>query len=218
MFQQRIAELGDEIAKKTSWIPLSSGGANFSTHCLKEDKEGNYYVTSTWQSFVLSWVFFLVSIVSLLTIYNSQNSTSSQDSMWVLVPIIFIGVGIFLIIQCFKKKIFDFPVQSFYSYFFRKKTDWFEGGIPLGNIHALQIISSLHSSSRSTEIWGRRYYNYEINIVLKNADRKHICIFSDINMCQESAWKIAQRLNVPVWDISDILTYPSIITTGNPWN
>ena len=54
ILQQRIASLGDEIAKKTSWIPLSSGGANFSTHCLKEDKEGNYYVTSTWQSFVLS--------------------------------------------------------------------------------------------------------------------------------------------------------------------
>jgi hypothetical protein len=50
IFQQRIAELDDEIAKKISWIPLSSVGANFSTHCLKEDKEGNYYITGTWQS------------------------------------------------------------------------------------------------------------------------------------------------------------------------
>lgn len=64
VFQQRIAELDDEVAKKTSWIPLSSGGANFSTHCLKEDKEGNYYVTSTLQSTVFSLVFILVGILS----------------------------------------------------------------------------------------------------------------------------------------------------------
>jgi hypothetical protein len=41
-------------------------------------------------------------------------------------------------------------------------------------------------------------------------------MFSDINTCQEAAKKIAQRLNVPIWDMSAIATYPVMMVTGNP--
>lgn len=81
MFQQRIAELGDEIAKKTSWIPLSSGGANFSTHCLKEDKEGNYYISGTWKLFFFALPVFLIGIITLPVFVGIQNSDPSQDGM-----------------------------------------------------------------------------------------------------------------------------------------
>jgi hypothetical protein len=153
----------------------------------------------------------IVGTMSGFVFLNWQNWLFSQGGMWIFVPVIISWAGIFIIVRWFKKKIFDFYTQSFYSYFFSKKTDWFNGDTPLQNIHAIQILSSLHSSSP-------RYYNYQINIVLKDSSRKNITTFSNISTCQESAWKIAQRLNVPVWDISDILTYPSIITTGNPWN
>jgi hypothetical protein len=81
ILQQKISELGDEVAKKISWIPLTSGASSISTHSLKEDKEGNYYISGTWKLFFFALPVFLIGIITLPFFVGIQNSDSSQNGM-----------------------------------------------------------------------------------------------------------------------------------------
>lgn len=192
---------------------------NFSTNYFKEDKNGNYYFTGDWWYGAFLLIFFFVGIWWIFTFLNSQKWVWSQEVMWILIPVLFIFADLFLIVQWSKKKVFDFCTQSFYTYFFYKKTNRSNLSIPLKDIHALQIISSASPFPPGSGFPGK-CYNYEINVVLQDTSRRHITNLSDLNTSQESAKKIAQRLNVPVWGYEwyFLTYYPSAIATGNPWN
>jgi len=73
IFQQKIMLFNDEIAKKTPWTPLSSGGADFLVYSLKEDREANYYIASTWKFIIYSSMITLYGIITGFIFLIQQN-------------------------------------------------------------------------------------------------------------------------------------------------
>jgi len=73
-----------------------------------------------------------------------------------------------------------------------------KGAVPLAEIHALQILSELVSSSSKGA--SRYYHSYELNIVKKDGTRVNVVDHGNKRTLLEDTQMIAQFLGVPVWD------------------
>ena len=68
----------------------------------------------------------------------------------------------------------------------------------LADIHAIQIV---REQVRMKE--GGSFASYEINLVLKHGRRVNVCDHGDLSGTRADAARIAQFLQVPIWDASD---------------
>ena len=84
----------------------------------------------------------------------------------------------------------------------------YEKGISFNEIYAIQIVSEKLKNRRrknSKSLRGkftRYYYSYEINLVLNDSSRVSVIDHGDQKVIRNDALKIAEFLDIPVWDIS----------------
>lgn len=196
------ARFNDSLALEVDWTPARRGGSNFRTHKLMEVSTNRLEFRPSVGAILFSFVFFAVGAgvlgVSLYGVYMQNFAWEDHNLFMSIFGTIFSLAGLFMFFQFAKPAVFD----TMYGYYWkgRKKVDFGIGsGKPdiftsLNQIHALQIIAEHVKSNKSS------YYSYELNLVLKDGNRKNVVDHGNISRLREDAQKLSQFLNKPVWD------------------
>ena len=188
----------DDVANKTQWTPLKSGGANFKTHDLVKPSSSILKYQLSWGSKMLFGVFSLIGIVALSAgIFQLMEKGTSSG--WVLV---FVGL-LFIVISLVFFKIMGRPIfidRSIGMMYKGNKAPKLSGQqdnndkVYLNNVHALQVIKEYIRSNKS------RYYSYEINFIMKDASRVNVMDHGNYKQIQSDAEEIALFIGKPLWD------------------
>ena len=198
-YENLIAKFNDEIAKKTQWSPLKKGGTNFKTHNLFKHSLMlmQYKISAGAKVFlgVFGVIGFSTLVVGLYIIF-----VKFQPVAWfiLLFGTVFFGVSVFMYRTMGKPIIFDQSMGFVYKGFKQPK---FSGAQEenteltyFSDIHAIQIIEEYIHSDKS------RYYSYELNLVLKDANRVNIIDHGNYQQIAQDAQDIAKFIGVPIWD------------------
>ncbi len=191
----------DPLAMETAWSPAAGGGTNFKTHNLiKIDDDRLEYKTAAGAK-VFYGVFLFTGL--LFPIIFGAFAIGDQDlgvSMMLMplgMGLIFAGVGGGLWYRSSRPIVFDKISGDFWKgrktpneVYNKQELKYYT---PLDEIHALQIISEYVGGKT-------KYYSYELNVVLKNAERINVVDHGKYQVLAEDAERIAAFLKVPVWD------------------
>lgn len=192
----KLADTDDPVAQKISWEPARGGGASFKTQHM-DVKEYVISIRKTTGSIIFSLVFALPGAGAVLVgvpmmLMKGEWGGAAFMFIW---GIIFGGAGVAMLMMN-KPVIFDKTEGVYYrgkKYDYRVTQDRESQG-QLSEIYALQLISERMRSSK-----GRSYTSYELNLVFKDGDRINIMDHGKGDDVEASAKKLAQFLNVPVW-------------------
>lgn len=198
-YENLIAKFNDEIAKKTQWSPLKKGGANFKTHNLfKHSSVFMEYKISVGTKIFLG-VFGVVGFSTLAGgLYILFAKLHPIAWFFLLFGTILVSASVLIYRTMGKPIIFDQSMGFIYKGFKQPKFS----GAPEENteltyfsdIHAIQVIEEYIRSDKS------RYYSYELNLVLKDANRINIIDHGNYKQIADDAQDIAKFIGVPVWD------------------
>lgn len=200
------ATFKDPIALQTSWDPLKRGGSNFRTHKAVQ-VDGNRIEFKVSKSvWFFSGIFILMPVIfgifMLVTnAYYAKIITLSgikENIAPIAILMIFVVVGIVVAVSLGKPRVFD----KSYGYYWKGKQGGgdpmspaaIEGGVPLSDIHALQIVSEWVSGNKT------HYRSYELNLVLRSGQRVNVVDHGNKKALLEDAQMLAQFLNVPLWN------------------
>lgn len=183
------------LCLKTSWAPLRSGGSNFRTHHLVTDKRGRL----VFRPYFLSYIFalLLISLTVYVSIGRILDLESAESDPWTwLVKCAVILVMLVFFIGLFRPRKFDF-----------ERGIYWRGYRPPGNkrsskwafIHDIGGIQMINERVRSNS---SSYTSYELNLVLKNGERRNVVDHGNLEGLRDEAQQLARRLNVPLWDAS----------------
>lgn len=193
-------QIDDPLAQRISWGPLNSGGASFCTHCLKTIDHTQMEFRASW-AFVLFICMFLIAgclgvFFGSFEIYRQEGPTIATIAPLVI-GLVFIIISFFFTSKIFKVFIFDkkigFCWQEYRGFFKKILSQDKEQMTPLGNIHALQLVSEYCSGNKNS------FYSYEINLVLKDGKRVNVVDHGNWQMIQQQVHELALFLGVPVW-------------------
>ncbi len=195
--------------------PLKRGGASFVTHKLIEVSPSRYEFKST----VLAKLFSLVFIIFPLYVFyffiqitsdkpnfflNITENLSEEKLriLWIVAPLIIMLVlfivGVTMFINFSKHIVFDKNTGFFWKGFKQPTFEYNETKkrktIRLNEIASLQILKE--------ELQGRNnsFASYELNLVLRNGERMNVVDHTALQSVRKDAQKLAEFLDVPVWD------------------
>jgi len=194
------------VALRTSWVPLKPGGTNFKTHNYVEERNEVRF-QPTAGALLFGGIFTSIGILFPLIAFSSmaQNNEPFQAGMlmFILIPLIFSGVGIFML------RSFTTPIvfNKRKGYFWKGRVDEnqpiartdLKVKCKLTEIEAVQVIAEWVRSSSSSS-GSSSYHSYEINLVLKDASRVNVVDYGNYRGVVESAQKLSRYLGIPLWD------------------
>jgi hypothetical protein len=199
--------LDDPIAQKVDWTPAKGGGTNIRTHKLVEVNPNRLAFKPTIGVLIFGSIFLLIGIgvgVGFATAFITgkfDGPVALGIIFMTVFPLAFGGGGFFILRSSCKPRFFDAREEWYWASrqpveLADRNDEEYEHGVPFGDIHALQIISEYCRGDKSS------YYSYELNIVLKSADRVNVIDHGNIGKLRLDAEKLAEFLNVPLWDAS----------------
>jgi hypothetical protein len=194
---------GDPAAMLTQWTPLKSGSANFQTHTLVSIQHHQMKFAPSVKNIFFSSAFFLFGIHIVTHLHTGVHA---YKPLTALIGIIFICVGVLLFYFNFIPIVFDKQKGFFWKGW--TQPDGIAGCkkikccVYLKKVHALQIISKQVKSSSSRGSF-RYYFNYELNLVLKNSTRINVVYHGDKGKMLKESAKLAKFLDKPLWDASE---------------
>lgn len=194
----------DELALKTEWGPLKSGGSNFRTHKLVSVDYNRIEFKPTIGAKLFSSVFILagLAVPVLIGFENTENNQplfSSDLLPVILFGLLFVGGGGFLLYKFAKPVIFDKMKGLYWKGW--KVPKGYLAQIPeddssrISNLHAIQLIAERVRGNKRT------YYSYEMNLVLKDGSRMNVIDHGNVGKLREDARILSEFLSVPVWDV-----------------
>lgn len=205
------------LAQKTEWTPKAPGGSNFKTRTLVSESSSILYYKGSTGLFIFGLIFTIFPLLFVIPFFFVTDNDVGKDGfsyVWIMIPIIFFIIGLFILRSSLKRKYLDKSAGYFYTS--RKKAvygiqvtpkkDW----IKLSEIKALQILSERVSSKNGS------YRSYEINAILADATRHNIVDHGKYETIQSDAKTIADFLGVPCWNAVDGTTYASSKTITQP--
>ncbi|MGM0508916.1 MAG: hypothetical protein ACQERZ_07075 [Fusobacteriota bacterium] len=184
-------EMRDQVSKKN----MSKQKSTFSNEYLVKKKTGIFKYKTTKTYFLLCFICIAVGALVLYATVNDIGETHSESGVYMFAGI-FMAVGLGFWVYSFKKKIFDFNSGIYWTGFKKessKKTF-------LKDVCAIQILGKSHRTKNSANKRTKQVNNYELNLVLNNLERVHVTLHTDYDVIQKEASKIADKLNIPVWD------------------
>lgn len=195
------ASFNDPIALQTEWRPAKGGGTNICTHVMKETSPDRIEFRATWKAKFFYSVFLFAGLGVIGAGVNEVATKEFEGGMLILflVGAVFAMVGGLLLYFGTRRIVFD--LQSGYYYRGSKSPqqvvnpDEIKTMVRLDRIHAIQLISERCSGNK-----GKRYYSYELNLVLDDAERMNVVDHGDPHRLRQDAAKLAALLGVPVWD------------------
>lgn len=184
-----MSDSNDPIAAKTRWAHISSVTGNFETRRLVKVNKDILAYKMSYGMRAFCTVFILVPY-ALIAAFLLTEDISSYSTLWKMfyVPCgaFFLFVGPALTIIYGKQIIIDKKEHKI------KLAKLFVLGpneIPFSKIHALQLIRTNCEDA-----------NYQINLVLKNADRVLLAEHCSQILCQNNANRLSKFLQIPIWD------------------
>lgn len=193
----------NDLAIKTSWQPLVSGGSNFKAKTLKQISPSELrFVASTFGKifvgvFMTLPLFFLGGAVFVFF----QEGFDSTIIPFTLIPLVFFGVGLFLLKTMNRVVVFDKNTGDFYKG--KKKRDLSpntaedKNSFKLETIQALQIIPEYIRGNKSS------YYSYEINIIFQDGSRYNVVDHGHQPSIEQDGITLSNFLGVPLWNKID---------------
>ncbi len=205
------AELqSDEVATRTDWAPLQpKEGANYRTR--KAERVGDdrmIFVPSFTSKLIIVAIFgftlIALSIGSGVTyMWLSGRAEKIGDGDPTIVKIagpafiagalFFGGLGIYLKGKLLKPVGFD---RNHGRFFRGSESD--ASAVDLAQIHSLQVIEKWIAPSGDSG----GYTSLELNVVLKNAQRRNVIDHGEWESLKEDAERLAEFLGVPLWDFN----------------
>ena len=193
----------DPVAETTDWMPLKGGGASFCTRRLTEAgaQRLEFKAVLGAKAFYLVFLFTGIGVLVLFAgtlLEKGMSNFGLEDIFLLLFGCIFGTAGGCLYYFGTKPIVFD--KQN--GYFWKGKReprqviniDSIKTLAKLDDIHALQLISEYCTSDDSS------YYSYELNLILKDAERINVVDHGKLDKIREDAKKLADFLEKPVWD------------------
>lgn len=193
----------DPVAIKTEWGPLKGGGSNFQTKRIKIISEQRIQFVPTIGMLIFASIFFVVGIGSaFIPFFMEKDNVIGDIETAMYVPLIFGGifasVGGALLYSSTRPIVFD----KTQDYFWKSRKEARELFNPereknftqLEKIYAIQVIPELVRSKDNS------YYSYELNLILKDAQRVNVLDHGNLEKIRSSAETISKFLNVPAWD------------------
>ncbi len=195
--------LNDPVALRTKWTPNRGGGTNFRTHKCVTTGLNRIEFTATTFNRIFCLLFFLAGLAVIIGyIYQTYPLELTVESILPLaVGAIFSGAGATLYYFATKPVVFDKSNGYFWkghsSPHKMYTTQESSSLIPIAQIHAVQILSELCTSSGKNT---KHYYSYELNIVAHDGRRITVIDHGHLQKIREDAATIAEFLEVPLWD------------------
>lgn len=166
----------DEIASRTLWTPLSPGGASFRTHKLTEVEPDGLEFSRTAGLYVFGGLFLVVGL--------AIGIAGALKQQWFgLLGVAFV-LGALAILWP-RKLVFDGQSRTFTG---RGRS------VSFSAIHALQIVKEYVRSDKQS------FWSYEINLVLKDAERVHLVDHADLPSIRADAARVSVVLGCKLWD------------------
>ena len=198
------SQFDDPLAEQIEWSPCKRGGANFTTHKLYETNLERLEFKPAFGAKIFYSIFLFVGLAVMFgppisRILDGKSIWNGFETLFLLLfGLVFTSAGGTLLYFGTAPIVFD--KRNGYFWKGRKSPvnvpniDSIKHFAELDNIHALQIISEYCSGEDSS------YYSYELNIVLADATRINVVDHGKISTQRQDAQKLANFLNVPLWD------------------
>jgi hypothetical protein len=184
-------KFNDSVAEKCGWHPMKGGAANFTTHKLKQTGENLAYKPTP--SVLAMGTLFTLAGLGLLAAFLVNTS-----SHWILplVGLVFLGAGIFILIQSASPAFFDSKSKTVGKGSGKKTVAGFD------DIHGVQLLTKVGRVSGNSESYQRDtyFYAYEMNLVRHDGQRVYLMTYTKKNQAIEDAGRISKLLGCPVWD------------------
>ncbi len=193
------AQLGDPIAIQTDWRPIKGGGSNIRTYKLVKVNPYRMKFRTTSGAIIFALIFALPGTALLTFLIPNIDWTSIDIGIVIglFLGLVFASLGWYMFFRQMRPFVFD--KQEGFIWKGRKPAEmgtyettakyvWLE------SVHALQIIAEYMSGK------GGGYYSYELNLVLKNANRINIIDHGCRKKLTEDAAVLAEFLGIPLWD------------------
>jgi hypothetical protein len=191
------ASLNDEVATMTKWTPAKGGGTNIGTHSLKIMSSGRVEFKMKKTAFLFPAVFMLAGLGAGIGMTIGGLKKNDMKMLYFGIPFgtIFFLAGFFILRSFMTPRVFDLDIGYYWKgrkspNMYSKKTEKCQ----LEDIHAIQVLEEYCRGDKSS------YYSYELNLVLKDGSRMNVVDHGKLKLIKEDAQKLAQFLNIPVWD------------------
>ncbi len=201
------AVFNHELASKTSWSPKAGGGANFKTKTLEvvSDNELRYKASSFGKIFGGIFILFpLIFIgIGIATIINQGFNIESL--LFALFPLVFIGVGIFFI----KKFNTTTSFNKSTGYFYKGKKQQVKSLTVTEDAHTFKLdtIKALQILPERVRGDKSSYTSYEINLIFEDGSRYNVVDHGHRKSIEQDAVVLSDFLGIPAWNKMTATTY-----------
>ncbi|MFN7113289.1 MAG: hypothetical protein ACK4PK_02910 [Alphaproteobacteria bacterium] len=184
------SEFKDDIAKRTEWEAFNKASGNVNLSRLITDPDGHHlFYKPTLGLYLLSGGFIFMGLFCPAIIIGSTIQEGKPIDKDVIVPTLIclvfavIGIGIFFGLR--KRLRFDMTERCVIDG---------EARTYFSEIHALQLVVQR----------GNKYRNYQLNLVLRDAERVHVMNYADSQTARADTARIAAAIGIAetrIWDI-----------------
>jgi len=198
------SRFGDPIANLTSWNSINEGSANFKTYRLVEigGNRMEFKPTPLFTFLLCLIIFFLGWAIAHILIgegygFSSQDEIIRTLGYFVMVCFLIWTINFFFWYRR-RSIVFDKKVGHFWigeSDINTKDSNDENHSILLSQIHALQLLSDYIS-----KVDDSGYYNYELNLVLKDGSRKNVIYSGNKKAIIKDSQSLAAFLNISLWN------------------
>lgn len=179
---------------------MRSGGANFETHVLHEEKNGNLRFSPTIQLSLFTVLFSAVPFGFIIYAIYQYLKTGSialiiENIVFSFVIIIFFGVAFKMLYDYFKPNVFNIKRNVFQKGYKTTPSRLKGNTVKFSDIVAIQILGeTVINKEENTS-----FNSFELNLVLINKRRIHIIDHNNLEGILDDAERISQLLNIPIW-------------------
>lgn len=214
LFPVDPARFNDPVAMQTEWKKIRSAKTSRSSNKLVERSSDLLAYKPSVGGSIMGSLFVLIGGFTVLmyvlierggngiTIESAAGTTDSLIFL-ALVGLVFAAIGILIILLATSPVAFDKKAGVFYKGRKQRRLQDFEhskNAIRFSDIHALQLLTHLESSSGDNNTPTRYYPVYEMNLVRHDGSRMYVTTYGKSARARDDAAKIGAFVNVPVWD------------------
>ena len=182
------AEFNDEIASRTQWDAFRKPTGNFNTHKLVDKPGYGLAYKPAGGFYFLTGMSIFLGGLAMVTVIGQAVQQSKPMNGDVLFPAA-IGLMFFIIGIC----LFRFMTRPVMFDSANRSMDLREERTYFSDIHAIQLIVQR----------GSKYRNYQVNLVMRNADRVYVMNYADSTTARTDAARIADIIGIArekIWD------------------
>lgn len=181
-------EFNDEIASRTQWDAFRKPTGNFNTHKLVDKPGYGLAYKPAGGFYFLTGMFIFLGGLAMVTVIGQAVQQSKPMNGDVLFPAA-IGLMFFIIGIC----LFRFMTRPVMFDSANRSMDLREERTYFSDIHAIQLIVQR----------GSKHRNYQVNLVMRNADRVYVMNYADSTTARTDAARIADIIGIArekIWD------------------